>query len=217
LSEILKVVQFNGAIFFNAHFTAPWCIASPAETSLAQTLGLGEERVLLYRYMVDSSCLVDLVIFFVDELFAHWCFDGFSVYWRLNGIEVRLPVLADCPGAPNETPASVGSKSFSARGRVLRPDADIKFQRLFERVAYREWRVVAVSLQPLVGFAQIPESQRCGRSRLRGTTRARRKGQLLVAIRHSVVHSTRTLWVAKRYSVTSRPRPLAGLSATGQS
>jgi AraC-like DNA-binding protein len=60
LSEILRVVQLNGAIFFNARFTAPWCVASPAEASLAQTLGLGAERVLLYHYMVEGSCLATL-------------------------------------------------------------------------------------------------------------------------------------------------------------
>jgi AraC-like DNA-binding protein len=60
LSEVLKVVQLNGAIFFNARFTAPWCVESPAGASLAQTLGLGSERVLLYHYMVDGSCLVAL-------------------------------------------------------------------------------------------------------------------------------------------------------------
>jgi hypothetical protein len=60
LSEILKVVQLNGALFFNARFTAPWCVATPAEATRAQTLGLGAERVLLYHYMVDGSCLVTL-------------------------------------------------------------------------------------------------------------------------------------------------------------
>jgi AraC-like DNA-binding protein len=60
LSEILKVVQLNGAIFFNARFTAPWCVASPAEASLAQTLGLGAERVLLYHYLLEGSCLITL-------------------------------------------------------------------------------------------------------------------------------------------------------------
>lgn len=60
LSEILKVVQLNGAIFFNACFTAPWCVESPAEASLARTLGLGAERILLYHYMVDGSCLISL-------------------------------------------------------------------------------------------------------------------------------------------------------------
>ncbi|HQR70446.1 MAG TPA: cupin domain-containing protein, partial [Burkholderiaceae bacterium] len=60
LSEILKVVQLNGAIFFNARFTAPWCVESPAGASLAQTLGLGGERVLLFHYMLEGSCLIML-------------------------------------------------------------------------------------------------------------------------------------------------------------
>lgn len=60
LSEILKVVQLNGAIFFNARFTAPWCVESPAGASLAQTLGLGGERVLLFHYMLEGSCLITL-------------------------------------------------------------------------------------------------------------------------------------------------------------
>jgi AraC-like DNA-binding protein len=60
LSEILKVVQLNGAIFFNARFTAPWCVESPAEASLAPLLGLGSERVLLYHYLVEGSCQITL-------------------------------------------------------------------------------------------------------------------------------------------------------------
>lgn len=60
LSEILKVVQLNGAIFFNARFTAPWCVASPAEAALAPMLGVGAERVLLYHYVMEGSCLIML-------------------------------------------------------------------------------------------------------------------------------------------------------------
>lgn len=60
LSEVLKVVQLNGAIFFNARFTAPWCVASPADTALAPLLGLGGERIVLYHYMIEGSCLVTL-------------------------------------------------------------------------------------------------------------------------------------------------------------
>ncbi|MBX3605402.1 MAG: AraC family transcriptional regulator [Piscinibacter sp.] len=60
LSEVLKVVQLNGAIFFNAHFTAPWCVVSPAEGSLAPLLDRGGERIVLYHYVVEGSCLVTL-------------------------------------------------------------------------------------------------------------------------------------------------------------
>jgi len=60
LSEILKVVQLNGALFFNARFTAPWCVATPAETTIARTLALGAERVLLYHYVLEGSCRIAL-------------------------------------------------------------------------------------------------------------------------------------------------------------
>jgi AraC-like DNA-binding protein len=60
LSEVLKVVQLSGAIFFNARLTAPWCVASPADATLAPMLGLGSERLVLYHYMVEGSCLVTL-------------------------------------------------------------------------------------------------------------------------------------------------------------
>ena len=60
LSAVLKVVQLDGAIFFNARFTAPWSFASPPEALLAQMLGLGGERVLLYHYMVEGSCRITL-------------------------------------------------------------------------------------------------------------------------------------------------------------
>lgn len=60
LSHILSVVQLDGAVFFNAHFTAPWCFASPPEPKLARILGVGRERVLLYHYVVEGSCLISL-------------------------------------------------------------------------------------------------------------------------------------------------------------
>lgn len=60
LSEILKVVQLNGALFFNARFTAPWCVETPAESAIARTLSLGAERILLYHYMLEGSCHIAL-------------------------------------------------------------------------------------------------------------------------------------------------------------
>ena len=60
LSQILKVVQLSGAIFFNARFTAPWCFTSPAEASLARALDLGTQRIVLYHYIVEGACLMTL-------------------------------------------------------------------------------------------------------------------------------------------------------------
>jgi len=38
LSEVLKAVKLDGAIFFNAEFSAPWCFRSPSSRILAPYL-----------------------------------------------------------------------------------------------------------------------------------------------------------------------------------
>ncbi|MDM0075099.1 AraC family transcriptional regulator [Variovorax sp. J2P1-59] len=60
LSEVLKVLQFNSAIFFNARFTAPWCLASPEADAVARQVDAGSERLLFYHFFVDGSCTVKL-------------------------------------------------------------------------------------------------------------------------------------------------------------
>ncbi|SEA71693.1 transcriptional regulator, AraC family [Variovorax sp. YR216] len=60
LSEVLKVLQFNSAIFFKARFTAPWCLASPEADTVARQVNAGSERLLFYHLFVDGSCTVTL-------------------------------------------------------------------------------------------------------------------------------------------------------------
>lgn len=60
LSEVLKVLQFSSAIFFNARFTAPWCFASPEADAVARQVNAGSERLLFYHLFVDGSCTVKL-------------------------------------------------------------------------------------------------------------------------------------------------------------
>ena len=43
-SEILSGVKLNGALFFSAEFSAPWCFASPASNTLAPLLAPGVDR-----------------------------------------------------------------------------------------------------------------------------------------------------------------------------
>ena len=50
LSEVLKVLRFNSAIFFNARFTAPWCLASPQADAVARQVHAGSERLLFYHF-----------------------------------------------------------------------------------------------------------------------------------------------------------------------
>ena len=38
LSEVLKAVRLQGALFFNAEFTAPWCVVSSPSAAYADRL-----------------------------------------------------------------------------------------------------------------------------------------------------------------------------------
>ena len=60
LSEVLKVLQFDSAIFFNARFTAPWCFASPEAETVGRQINAGSQRLLFYHLFVDGSCTVTL-------------------------------------------------------------------------------------------------------------------------------------------------------------
>ena len=60
LSEVLRVLHFNSAIFFKARFTAPWCLASPQAEAVAAQVDAGSQRLLFYHYFADGSCTVQL-------------------------------------------------------------------------------------------------------------------------------------------------------------
>jgi AraC-like DNA-binding protein len=60
LSEVLKVLHLDSAIFFKARFTAPWCLASPPADSVARRVDAGSRRLLFYHYFADGACTVKL-------------------------------------------------------------------------------------------------------------------------------------------------------------
>lgn len=60
LSEVLRVVRLNSAIFFNARFTAPWCFASPTAGSVTQTLHPGAEQLVVFHLLTEGSCHVQI-------------------------------------------------------------------------------------------------------------------------------------------------------------
>ena len=60
LSETLRVVKLDGAIFFNARFTAPWCYHSCNADSVAPQLAAGAERVLIFHMITEGECYAQL-------------------------------------------------------------------------------------------------------------------------------------------------------------
>lgn len=60
LSEVLKIVKLRGALFFNAEFSAPWCVASSESSQIAPLLCPGAGHVILYHYLTDGRAYAKL-------------------------------------------------------------------------------------------------------------------------------------------------------------
>jgi len=60
LSEVLKIVKLNGALFFNAEFSAPWCVASSQSSRIAPLLCPGADHVIIYHYLTEGRAFANL-------------------------------------------------------------------------------------------------------------------------------------------------------------
>ena len=54
LSEVLKTVKLDGALFFNAEFSAPWCFCSPASQKVAPYLSQHSKHVIIYHLLTEG-------------------------------------------------------------------------------------------------------------------------------------------------------------------
>lgn len=80
LSDVLKSVRLEGAVYLNAEFTAPWCVEAQFGLAKARARLAGAERLVFFHYLAEGRCKVrlaggevhdaiaqDLVIFPQDE------------------------------------------------------------------------------------------------------------------------------------------------------
>jgi len=61
LSEVLKVVKLQGAMFYNGEFSSPWSFYSPASTTIAPHLALGARHVIVYHLLTEGHASAGLV------------------------------------------------------------------------------------------------------------------------------------------------------------
>jgi AraC-like DNA-binding protein len=54
LSEVLKVVKLEGAIYYNAEFTAPWSLRAPPSSVLAPHFAPGGGHVIIYHLLTEG-------------------------------------------------------------------------------------------------------------------------------------------------------------------
>jgi AraC-like DNA-binding protein len=54
LSEVLKAVKLDGALFYNAEFSAPWCFRSPASRTVAPYLSPDSRHVIIFHLLTEG-------------------------------------------------------------------------------------------------------------------------------------------------------------------
>src|SRR4029077_9808294 len=55
LSEVLRVVKLEGALFFNGEFSAPWCLrSSPAAAMVPYVSASPGHRLIIYHFLTEG-------------------------------------------------------------------------------------------------------------------------------------------------------------------
>lgn len=60
LSEVLRVVQLNGAVYLSAEFTAPWCLISQVNSDICAAYLPRSDRIVSYHLVAEGTCWVRL-------------------------------------------------------------------------------------------------------------------------------------------------------------
>lgn len=60
LSEVLRVVKLEGALFFNAEFSAPWCLMNSGLRGLAPFLTPTPGHLIIYHFLTEGRAYTQL-------------------------------------------------------------------------------------------------------------------------------------------------------------
>ena len=60
LSDVLKSVRLEGAVYLNAEFTAPWCIHAKFGLASVRARLAGAEHVVFFHFLTEGACKVRL-------------------------------------------------------------------------------------------------------------------------------------------------------------
>ena len=60
LSDVLKSVRLEGAVYLNAEFTAPWCIRGELGLASVRERLAGAEHVAFFHFLIEGKCKVRL-------------------------------------------------------------------------------------------------------------------------------------------------------------
>jgi AraC-like DNA-binding protein len=60
LSEVLRVVKLQGALFYNGEFSSPWCVNAHSSRALARQFVPGAEHVIIFHLLTEGRAFVRL-------------------------------------------------------------------------------------------------------------------------------------------------------------
>ena len=70
LSEVLRLVKLEGALFFNAEFSAPWCLNTAQSNVLAPFLSPSAKHLIIYHFVTEGRAYARMLDGRREELFA---------------------------------------------------------------------------------------------------------------------------------------------------
>jgi AraC-like DNA-binding protein len=70
LSEILRVVKLDGALFFNGEFSAPWCLRTAQSNEWAPLLSPQAQHMIIYHFLTEGRAYARLLDGKREELVA---------------------------------------------------------------------------------------------------------------------------------------------------
>lgn len=56
LSDALRVIRLKGALFLNAEFHEPWCVAAPSGAELARVHSPGQDQMAICHFVLQGRC-----------------------------------------------------------------------------------------------------------------------------------------------------------------
>jgi AraC-like DNA-binding protein len=70
LSEVLRVIRLEGALFFNGEFSAPWCLSTSQSAAIAPYLAPEAEHLIIYHFLTEGRAYAQLLEGRREELIA---------------------------------------------------------------------------------------------------------------------------------------------------
>jgi AraC-like DNA-binding protein len=61
LSEVLRVVKLEGALFFNGEFSAPWCLRSSPSAAMLPYLSKSSGHLIIYHFLTEGRAYARLL------------------------------------------------------------------------------------------------------------------------------------------------------------